>query len=115
MHDAGAPRPCWLAGTPGDWSLLVHVQPGASHSEPAGEYDGCLKLRIAAPPIEGRANEALRTSFAERLGVPRSAVRVEHGNISRRKRILVTADLAESELAAGSCIEGDRRARGAAT
>ncbi len=100
MDEAGARRPPWLAGAPGDWSLLVHVQPGAARSAPAGEYDGCLKLRIAAPPIDGRANEALRAFLAERLAVPRSAVRVEHGDSARRKRIRVLSDLGDAEIAA---------------
>ena len=78
----------------------MHAQPGASHSEPAGEYDGCLKLRIEAPPFEAPKNAALRAFLAERLGVPRLAVRVQHGDTSRRKRILVTVDLAESDFAA---------------
>jgi len=98
MDDAAAQRPPWLAGAPGDWSLLVHVQPGASRSAPAGVYDGCLKLRIAAPPIDGRANEALRAFLSERLDVPRAAIRVEHGDSSRRKRIRVTADCSEADL-----------------
>lgn len=85
-------------GMPCDWSLLVHMQSGASRSAPAGEYDGCIKLRIAAPPVDGWPNEALRGFLAERLGVPRSAVRVEIGDTSRRTRIRVTSDLADSEI-----------------
>lgn len=84
----------YLDGTPGAWLLRVHVQPGAARSGAAGEYDGCLKLRIAAPPIDGRANETLCAWLAERLGLPRSAVTVEQGASGRRKRIRIAADCA---------------------
>ncbi|HMS79722.1 MAG TPA: DUF167 domain-containing protein, partial [Burkholderiaceae bacterium] len=78
-----APRPPWLSGTPGDWVLAIRAQPGASRSGCAGEHDGCLKVRIAAPPVDGRANDALRAFLADRLDVPRAAVRIEHGDGSR--------------------------------
>lgn len=90
----GAPVPRahpWLSGAPGDWVLSIRVQPGASHSEVAGEHDGCLRVRIAAAPIEGRANDALRAFLAERLQVPRAAVTIERGDVSRRKRVRVAA------------------------
>lgn len=97
---AQAPRPAWLAGVRGDWSIVLHVQPGAARSAVAGEHDGCLKLRIAAPPIEGRANDALRAFLAERLALPRSAVSIERGDASRRKRVRVAADCEGDELVA---------------
>lgn len=97
---AEAPRPAWLAGARGDWTIRVHVQPGAARSGVAGEHDGCLKLRIAAPPIEGRANDALRAFLAERLGLPRSAVSIERGDASRRKQVRVAADCDADALAA---------------
>jgi uncharacterized protein (TIGR00251 family) len=83
--------PGWVHGAPGDWVLSIRVQPGASRSEMAGELDGSLRLRIAAPPIDGRANDALRAYLAERLEVPRAAVRIERGDASRRKRVRVAA------------------------
>jgi uncharacterized protein len=98
MGDAPAPRPSWLAGTPGNWSVLLHVQPGASRSASAGTHDGCLKLRIAAPPIDGRANDAVRAFLSERLGVAKAAIRIEHGDTSRRKRVRVMAGCSEAEL-----------------
>ena len=98
MGDAVEPRPSWLAGTPGNWSVLLHVQPGASRTAAAGAHDGCLKLRIAAPPIDGRANDAVRAFFCDPLGVPKAAVRIEHGDASRRKRIRVMAHCSAAEL-----------------
>lgn len=71
--------------------LSILVQPGASRSGPSGEHDGCLRLRIAAPPVDGRANDALRAFLAARLDVPRAAVSIEQGEGSRRKRVRVAA------------------------
>ena len=98
--DQAARRPPWLAGASGDWSLSIRVQPGASRSEVCGDHDGCLKVRVAAPPVDGRANEGLRAFIAERLEVPKSAVRIDHGDTSRRKRVRVTVDCDAAMLVA---------------
>ena len=92
--------PGWLSGVPGGWVLSIRVQPGAARSGAMGERDGCLHLRVAAPPVDGRANEALRGFLAERLQVPRTAVRIERGDASRRKRVRVEAGLDAAALLA---------------
>lgn len=69
--------------------LSVRVQPGAARSEVAGVHGDALRLRIAAPPVEGRANEAARALLADRLGVPRSAVVLARGTTSRHKLFFV--------------------------
>lgn len=69
--------------------LTIHVQPGAKRSESAGLYGERLKLRIAAPPVDGRANDALIEFIAARLGVARNKVRVLKGAQSRAKQIEV--------------------------
>ena len=51
--------------------LELHVQPGAARTEFAGEYGGRLKLRLAAPPVDGKANAALVAFLAEYYGVPK--------------------------------------------
>ncbi|HZU81114.1 MAG TPA: DUF167 domain-containing protein [Acidimicrobiales bacterium] len=79
--------------------LRVHVQPGASRSEVAGVHGDALKLRVAAPAIEGRANAAVLALLAEVLGVPLSALRITAGGHGRRKRVAVTG-LDSAELAA---------------
>jgi uncharacterized protein (TIGR00251 family) len=61
------------------------VQPRASKNEFAGLHDGCLKLRITAPPVEGAANEALVRLVADALGLPRRNVSVVAGSTGRRK------------------------------
>jgi uncharacterized protein len=69
--------------------LDLHVQPGAARSGFAGEHDGRLKLRLAAPAVEGKANEALIEFLADYFGVPRRSVRIAAGRKSRRKRVIV--------------------------
>jgi len=71
----------------GGVSFLVRVQPRASRSEIAGEWQGGLRVRLAAPPVDDRANEALRRLLAERLNVPVAAVRIAQGHHSRSKRV----------------------------
>jgi len=65
----------------------VRVQPRASKDEIAGEMAGALKVRLRAPAVEGRANEALIEFLAQLLKTPKSAVRILSGDRSRIKRI----------------------------
>jgi uncharacterized protein (TIGR00251 family) len=71
----------------GTVAFLVRVQPRASKDEIAGEMAGALKVRLRAPAVEGRANEALVEFLAELLKTPRSAVRLLSGERSRTKRM----------------------------
>jgi len=70
-------------------SFAVHVQPRASRDEVAGERDGALKLRLRAPAIEGRANEALIAYLAAILKRPKAAVSILSGERGRLKRVAV--------------------------
>ena len=65
----------------------VRVQPRASKDEVAGEMDGALKIRLQAPAVEDRANEALIAFLAQLLKTPKSAVRILSGERSRTKRV----------------------------
>ncbi len=65
----------------------VRVQPRASKDEIAGEMSGALKVRLRAPAVEDRANEALVEFLAQLLKTPKSAVRILSGDRSRTKRI----------------------------
>ena len=71
----------------GGVSFLVRVQPRASRNEIGGEWQGALRVRLAAPPVDDRANEALRRLLAERLNVPLAAVKIAQGQHSRSKRV----------------------------
>lgn len=67
--------------------VAVRVQPRASRDEIAGEIGGALKVRLQAPAVEDRANEALREFLAALLKTPKSAVRILSGHRSRTKRV----------------------------
>jgi uncharacterized protein len=71
----------------GTVSFAVRVQPRASRDEIAGEYQDGLKIRLTAPPLDDRANEALRKLLASRLKVQLTAVRIASGERSRNKRV----------------------------
>ena len=67
----------------------VRVQPGASKNEIVGVQQDALKIRISAPPVEGKANRALVQFLAEQLAVKRSQVEILNGHATRRKTIHV--------------------------
>jgi len=73
-----------------NWAILtIHVQPRASRTEVAGWHGDAVKVRLAAPPVDGAANDALTAFLAERLAVPRSAVTLLSGATARRKRVRI--------------------------
>jgi uncharacterized protein (TIGR00251 family) len=78
--------------------ITVRAQPGARRTEAVGEHDGALKVRIAAPAIEGRANAELLRWVAERLDVALRAVELSAGASGRGKRIRVGASIAAPDL-----------------
>jgi uncharacterized protein (TIGR00251 family) len=71
----------------GTVSFPVRVQPRASKDEVAGVIGGALKIRLQAPALENRANEALVDFLAHLLKTPKAAVRILSGDRSRTKRI----------------------------
>jgi uncharacterized protein (TIGR00251 family) len=68
----------------------VHVQPRAGATQITGRHGDALKIRVAAPPVEGRATEAARLALAGALGVGPASVTLVSGERSRLKRFLVT-------------------------
>jgi len=80
--------------------VAVHVQPRARRTEVAGMHGDAVKVRLAAPPVDGAANEELIRFVAERLGVPRATVRIAAGATSRHKVVEVDGALAEAVRAA---------------
>lgn len=69
--------------------LDLHVQPGASRTQFAGKHGDRLKVRLAAPAHDGKANQALIAFLAEYYGVPRRNVRITAGLKSRQKRVVI--------------------------
>jgi hypothetical protein len=69
--------------------LSLHVQPGAKRTEVAGVHGDALKIRLAAPPVEGKANAALIRFLADAFGVPQRSVTLLRGETSREKTVQI--------------------------
>jgi hypothetical protein len=78
-------------------TVRVYVVPNAKADKVSGEYNGAIKIKLRAPPVEGKANTALRRFLAERLGIPQRAVALERGGRSRDKMIRID-DLSEEDI-----------------
>ena len=72
-------------------TIQIQAQPGAKRTEVAGLYGDCLKVRLASPPVDGKANECLIGFLATRLAVKRAQVTITRGLSSRRKNVFVAA------------------------
>ncbi|HUF02615.1 MAG TPA: DUF167 domain-containing protein [Aridibacter sp.] len=70
--------------------IKVLAVPRASKTEIKGEHDGFLRIRLAAPPVKGAANDELVAFFAKLLNLPKSAVEIASGGASRRKTVRVS-------------------------
>ena len=81
--------PVWLRVQQGGVTLSLAVQPGAKKSGFAGEHGERLKLKIAAPPVDGAANEAVIAFLAETFSVKSRDVTILHGETSRQKTVFV--------------------------
>lgn len=89
--------------------IRVHVRPQAARTEYVGRQGGAFTFRVAAPPVEGKANEALCAYLAERFGLPKSGVTVRSGQSSRQKRVLLKNVTAATVLRTlGSQTDGAR-------
>ncbi|TAJ08468.1 MAG: YggU family protein [Nitrospirae bacterium] len=69
--------------------LTLHVQPGAKKTEYVGLHGDALKIRVAAPPVEGAANEALCSWLADLFAIPKKAIMIQAGQTGRRKLVLL--------------------------
>jgi len=90
----------WLREVPGAVVLEILVQPRASRTRVVGEHDGRLKIQLAAPPVDGEANQALVEFLAEALGVRKGDVAIDRGLTGRRKTVRVTGPGAAAVRAA---------------
>jgi uncharacterized protein (TIGR00251 family) len=83
----------WLRKDGDDVILNLHIQPGAKQTEVVGRHGDALKIRLAAPPVDGKANDALVAFLAKKLGAGRIngklAVELVSGQTSRAKRVRV--------------------------
>lgn len=79
--------------------VRIRVVPRASRTEAAGPHGDALRVRVAAPPVDGKANAALVMYLAKELAVPRSAVRIVRGDTGRTKTVEVRGDPARLSAA----------------
>ncbi len=93
MIESKAELPAFLTRqSSGEWRLAVWVQPGAKKAGIAGEYQGSLRVRIAAPAVDNKANRALTDFIAKRLGLKRRQVSLASGHTSRKKVLLIESE-----------------------
>ena len=90
--------PAWLGGQAPRWTLLIRAQPGARAGEVVGEHGDCIRIKVAAPPVDGKANEALLRWLAQRLDLPQRDVELVSGASSRTKRVAVACMLTAEQL-----------------
>jgi uncharacterized protein (TIGR00251 family) len=86
-------------------TLTLHVQPGAKRSEIVGLHGESLKIKLAAPPIEGRANDALLKFIAGLFAVPLRNVKLKQGSQSRHK----VAEIIKSAVDPESLLDGNNK------
>jgi uncharacterized protein (TIGR00251 family) len=79
----------WCRRDAEGWLLAVRVQPNASVTQVAGEHGEELKIRLAAPPVDGKANAELVRFLARAVGVPRAEVAVVRGQSGRSKTVRI--------------------------
>jgi uncharacterized protein (TIGR00251 family) len=79
----------WYREHSGGVTFSVRVVPRASRSETAGLHDGVLRIRIAAPPVDGAANRELIKFLSKQLKVPQAAVTLVTGNNSKHKTVSI--------------------------
>ena len=95
MTDSSSNVTNWLQRSEKNPTLLhltIHVQPGAKTTSCAGIHGDALKIRLQAPPVDGKANQALIAWLAKTLGCPQSAIELTRGQTSRRKTLSINTD-----------------------
>jgi uncharacterized protein (TIGR00251 family) len=80
----------------GTLTFQVQVVPRASRSQVVGEHDGVLRVRIAAPPVDGAANSELIRTLAKAFALPRSAIEITHGHAAKLKTVAISDALLET-------------------
>ena len=78
-------------------SLRLRVTPGAARNEATGFADGVLQVRVAAPPVRGKANKELATFLSQVLGVSKSSLTIVKGHTSRNK-VVAVAGLSQEDI-----------------
>ena len=95
-REASSPDASWFTVTPDGVELEILVVPRASRSTIVGLHDGRLRVKLAAPPADGLANDALVALLVSELDVKKSAVEIVSGHGSRNKRVRVRGVAADA-------------------
>jgi len=95
--DSALPRPWRRVGADGSITLTIHAQPGARKTEVAGIHGDCLKIRLAAPAVEGKANDELVRFLAQAFRVPQGNVALVRGENGRRKTLRIASPAARPD------------------
>ncbi len=90
LNDILDPDAPWVRRLADGWSLTIRVQPGAKRSEVVGPHGDALRIRVAGPPVDGKANGELVRFLAEHLDLPERAVEIMRGHTSRTKVVRIT-------------------------
>ena len=69
--------------------VSLYIQPNASKTEIVGEHNGALKIKVKAPPVDGKANEEVIRFLSKKLDIPKSKIQLVSGQTSRHKRFLI--------------------------
>lgn len=85
-------------------TIHVQAQPGAKRTEVVGLYGDCIKVRLASPPVDGKANACLIEFLAGRLDVKKSQLSITRGISSRRKSVFVAASGLQPEVLLENCV-----------
>jgi uncharacterized protein (TIGR00251 family) len=83
--------PPWRRDDGGGLVLTLHVQPGAARTQVVGVHGDALKIRLTAPPVDGKANDALLQFLADAFGVPLRHVTLVRGQTARAKVVRIEA------------------------
>jgi hypothetical protein len=86
-------RKKWLSEAPPGFKIAVSVSPNGKKSEVIVANEDVLRIRLKAPPVDGKANEELIYYIASKLNLPKSSVKIAHGLTSRRKLLEIYAPL----------------------
>jgi uncharacterized protein len=87
----------WYQKKEGSVTLTLHIQPGAKRTEVAGLHGDALKIRVAAPPVEGAANAALLNFLKKAFAVPAAQITLKHGATGRHKVIEIAGSAISPE------------------
>ena len=88
----------WLSQTKAGIRIAVQVSPNARKSEIVSGDGDALRIKLQAPPVDGKANDALVQFLAKKLQIPRKQVTITHGQTNRRKLLEITADMAPEDI-----------------